>query len=100
MFGYVHHGIHTAARHLKKALRETLRKEITETGYALRVVGHSLGAGTAVVLTSMLRRVLAALCAWPWLPCLPQLCAWPWLLYMCARPCLPLQLHACTLWLL
>ncbi|CAG9464936.1 unnamed protein product [Pedinophyceae sp. YPF-701] len=59
--GFAHHGIVPAARLLKNAIVHKLVSALAEhPGYGLLCVGHSLGGGTAALLSSMLRDLAAS----------------------------------------
>ncbi|GAQ79687.1 hypothetical protein KFL_000360030 [Klebsormidium nitens] len=54
--GFAHAGILHAAKWFVKNEASTLKKQLQQNpGYALRLVGHSLGGGTAAVTTILLR---------------------------------------------
>ena len=56
VIGYSHLGMLAAARWLLRATTPTLREALAANpGYSLRIVGHSMGGGTAAMLTMMLR---------------------------------------------
>lgn len=56
--GYAHFGMLAAARYLKAQLQQDLQEALAANpGYQLKIVGHSLGGGTAALLTMMLREV-------------------------------------------
>eukprot|EP00879_Flechtneria_rotunda_P007784 GHRR01008157.1.p1 GENE.GHRR01008157.1~~GHRR01008157.1.p1 ORF type:complete len:391 (+),score=97.99 GHRR01008157.1:158-1330(+) len=56
VLGFSHLGMLAAARWLMKATRDTLIKALdSNQGYQLKIVGHSMGGGTAAMLTMMLR---------------------------------------------
>lgn len=56
VLGYAHTGMLAAARSLLKSVKEDLRKAMdANPGFSLQVVGHSMGGGTAALLTMMLR---------------------------------------------
>ena len=54
--GHAHLGMLAAARWLERHVVPTLLEALhSNPGYSLRVVGHSMGGGTAALLTSILR---------------------------------------------
>ncbi|KAK3238411.1 hypothetical protein CYMTET_51576 [Cymbomonas tetramitiformis] len=54
--GYAHSGMLQAARWLKDAVSSKLQETMKQhPGFSLKVIGHSLGAGTAALLTFLLR---------------------------------------------
>ena len=56
VMGHAHGGMLTAARELATSLRKALEDAVEEhPGWGLRLVGHSLGGGTAFLLTTILR---------------------------------------------
>ncbi|GFR41943.1 hypothetical protein Agub_g2737, partial [Astrephomene gubernaculifera] len=56
VLGWSHLGMLAAARWLARQVAPLLRGALREhPGYQLRIVGHSMGGGTAVLLTMMLR---------------------------------------------
>mmetsp|Transcript_14504 Transcript_14504/g.46114 ORF Transcript_14504/g.46114 Transcript_14504/m.46114 type:complete len:322 (-) Transcript_14504:47-1012(-) len=56
VLGYAHSGMLAAARWINRHCLDALAEAMDECpGYSLKVVGHSLGGGTAVLLTMMLR---------------------------------------------
>lgn len=56
VLGYSHFGMLAAARWLKTQLKDTLAQALVDNpGYRLKIIGHSLGGGTAAMLTMMLR---------------------------------------------
>ncbi|GAV61432.1 Lipase_3 domain-containing protein/Lipase3_N domain-containing protein [Cephalotus follicularis] len=56
VLGYAHCGMVAAARWIAKLATPCLRKALDEyPGYKLKIVGHSLGGGTAALLTYVLR---------------------------------------------
>ena len=60
VWGYIHQGMHAAARHMLHDIKEVLREEVSSEGnegLALHVVGHSLGGGTAVMLAAQMREL-------------------------------------------
>ncbi|KAI7845939.1 hypothetical protein COHA_000485 [Chlorella ohadii] len=58
VLGYSHFGMLAAARWIKGQTRARLEQALAESpGYRLVIVGHSLGAGAAALLTMMLREV-------------------------------------------
>jgi len=55
--GYAHSGFLTTARFLERKIKGELAAALdAHPGYELKIVGHSLGAGVAVLLTEMLRQ--------------------------------------------
>ena len=58
MLGYAHAGFLSTARWLAKNTRDDLAAaSASNPGFELTIVGHSLGAGTAVLLTQLLREL-------------------------------------------
>ena len=56
VLGYSHFGMLAAARWLKNEISENVKEAMeSRPGYRLLIVGHSLGGGTAAMLTMMLR---------------------------------------------
>ncbi|GAB4813184.1 hypothetical protein N2152v2_000230 [Parachlorella kessleri] len=56
VLGYSHFGMLAAARWIKQQTLEHMERALADNpGYSLRIVGHSLGGGTAALLTMMLR---------------------------------------------
>lgn len=56
VLGYAHTGMLTAARSLLKSVKKDLLKAMeVNPGFSLQIVGHSMGGGTAALLTMMLR---------------------------------------------
>lgn len=56
VLGYSHFGMLAAARWLLQQLAGTMKQALREhPGYKLKVIGHSLGGGTAALLTMMMR---------------------------------------------
>ena len=54
VLGYSHFGMLAAARWLQQQLMGTLQQAMRDhPGYQLKIVGHSLGGGTAAMLTMM-----------------------------------------------
>lgn len=53
--GYSHFGMLAAARWLKAEIGDDLVHALDESGYDPLIIGHSLGGGTAAMLTMMLR---------------------------------------------
>lgn len=54
VLGYSHFGMLAAARWLLQQTAGELSQALADSpGYALRIVGHSLGGGTAAMLTMM-----------------------------------------------
>ena len=54
VLGYSHFGMLAAARWLLQQLSGTMKQALTDhPGYKLKVIGHSLGGGTAAMLTMM-----------------------------------------------
>ena len=54
VLGYSHFGMLAAARWLQQQLMGTLQQAMQEhPGYQLKIVGHSLGGGTAAMRTMM-----------------------------------------------
>jgi hypothetical protein len=55
--GYAHSGFLTTARFLERKIKDDLLSSLAaHPGYELKIVGHSLGGGVAVLLTEMLRQ--------------------------------------------
>ncbi|CEF97538.1 Lipase, class 3 [Ostreococcus tauri] len=53
--GYAHSGFLTMARYLERVIKDDLVKALkSNPGYDMKLVGHSLGGGVAVLLTEML----------------------------------------------
>ncbi|KAA6418802.1 MAG: lipase class 3 family [Trebouxia sp. A1-2] len=56
VLGYSHFGMLAAARWLLQQLSGTMKQALHDhPGYKLKVIGHSLGGGTAAMLTMMMR---------------------------------------------
>ncbi|DBA73228.1 TPA: hypothetical protein ACH3X1_011294 [Trebouxia sp. C0004] len=56
VLGYSHFGMLAAARWLLQQLSGTMKQALNDhPGYKLKVIGHSLGGGTAAMLTMMMR---------------------------------------------
>jgi hypothetical protein len=56
VLGHAHFGMLAAARWLKKTVQVQLKQALEDNpGFKLRIIGHSLGAGAAVILTMLLR---------------------------------------------
>lgn len=56
VLGHAHFGMLAAARWLKKTVQGQLKQALEDNpGFKLRIIGHSLGAGAAVILTMLLR---------------------------------------------
>ncbi|KAL3134993.1 hypothetical protein ABBQ32_007945 [Trebouxia sp. C0010 RCD-2024] len=56
VLGYSHFGMLAAARWLLQQLAGTMKQALRDhPGYKLKVIGHSLGGGTAAMLTMMMR---------------------------------------------
>ncbi|EFN53573.1 hypothetical protein CHLNCDRAFT_136751 [Chlorella variabilis] len=56
VLGYSHFGMLAAARWIKGQTRQRMEQALAENpGYRLSIIGHSLGGGTAALLTMMLR---------------------------------------------
>lgn len=56
VLGYSHFGMLAAARWIKGQTRQLLEQALADNpGYSLKIIGHSLGGGTAALLTMMLR---------------------------------------------
>lgn len=56
VLGYSHFGMLAAARWIKGQTRQLLEQALADNpGYRLKIIGHSLGGGTAALLTMMLR---------------------------------------------
>ena len=54
VLGYSHFGMLAAARWLLQQLSGTMREALADhPGYKLKVIGHSLGGGTAAMRTMM-----------------------------------------------
>lgn len=53
--GYSHFGMLAAARWLKTEVGEDVKNALVDSGYDPLIIGHSLGGGTAAMLTMMLR---------------------------------------------
>ena len=62
VLGYAHAGFLSTARWLAKNTRDDLAAaSASNPGFELTIVGHSLGAGTAVLLTQLLRELEGAI---------------------------------------
>ncbi|MEW5308838.1 MAG: hypothetical protein WDW38_000768 [Sanguina aurantia] len=62
ILGYSHLGMLAAARWMMKQITPALREAMkSRAGWKLRIVGHSMGGGTAALLTMMLRETVPEL---------------------------------------
>ena len=96
ILGYSHFGMLAAARWVLQQTKDRLEEAMTECpGYHLQVVGHSLGAGTAALLTTRSAFCIGNLSTL-WLASFGEVLNFPELLTRAFPPCLSDILEKCS----